>query len=57
MHHFVLPEVQKQIVRDRIKQKQSQKLKRITDTLMDDMIEILPSPKKGKGFPNIKLFC
>ncbi|XP_044747701.1 cilia- and flagella-associated protein 91-like isoform X2 [Coccinella septempunctata] len=55
VHHFVLPEVQKQMVRDRIKLKQTQKLKRINDTLMDDLIETLPSPKKEDVGPEDEL--
>lgn len=49
VHHFVLPEVQKQMVRDRIKQKQTQKLKGLTDTIFDDLIDTVPAPKKDGG--------
>ncbi|KAK9885821.1 hypothetical protein WA026_013693 [Henosepilachna vigintioctopunctata] len=45
VHHFVLPEVQKQLVRQRIKKKQKENLRKINDTLLDDLMEELPNMK------------
>ncbi|KAL3284775.1 hypothetical protein HHI36_018918 [Cryptolaemus montrouzieri] len=45
VHHFVLPEVQKQMVRERIKKKQTQNLRKINDTLLDEIIEQVPEPQ------------
>lgn len=43
MHHFVLPEVEKEIVRQRIKKRQEFELKNVHNELFGDM-ETLPRP-------------
>lgn len=47
IHNFVLPEVEKRLIRERIKKKQAKYLKTVHDTLYND-IEQLPKPQPCK---------